>query len=138
MRLIVNHPDFPFRRETGLARAVDVTVLLLLGALVVHAVRAPSAPSPQTAAAAEPVVRQVILTIHPDGRWTLAGRLVPPDDAEAEIGRVFADRSVKVLFVEAAAARPFAEVLAAAERARAAGIRTVGFLPPTGTSNRSR
>jgi len=131
MRLIVNHRDFPFARETRLARVVDVTVLVLLAALIVHAVRERHQTSSGAPAPADggPVTRQVVLTIHPDGRWTLDGQLVPPADYEAELRRVFAGRPVKVLFVTAAGGRPYGDVRAAAERARAAGITMVGFLP---------
>lgn len=131
MRLIVDQPDFPFFRETRLARAVDVTVLVLLAALVVHTVRqAPSAsPALAIAEADGPVSHQVVLTMHPDGRWTLNGRLVPPADYETELRRVFDDRAVKLLFVAADAGTPYGDVRTAEERARGAGITTVVFLP---------
>ena len=136
MRLIVDHRDFPFRRETRVARVVDVTILLLLTAVLVQGIRSrPAGPASAAPPDEGPVATQVVLSIHADGRWTVAGQLIPPADAEAELRRLFAGRQVKLLFIEAAPGRTYGEVLAAAERARAAGIATVGILPPMSPSS---
>lgn len=134
MRLIVNHGDFPFRRDTRLGRAADIAVLAVLAVVLVTYVRSGVSDRPPVvapAAGAPAAEHQVVLHIQDDGRWTLNGQLVPPDQLGSELARVFADRPVKVLFLAASANRPYGDLLDAADRARAAGITTVGFLPPT-------
>ena len=131
MRLIVNHRDFPYPRETRVARVVDVTVLVLLGALVAHSVRDDWARDAAAALAAPRQglpSRQLVLTIQRDGRWTLNGQLVPSGAFELELGRAFAARPVKILFVAATPERSLDELADVAARARRAGV-TVGFLP---------
>jgi biopolymer transport protein ExbD len=131
MRLTTDRHRVVVPRLGQWGRWLNILILLTLTGVLVHTVRLALAHPPRDPRPASPAGRHAILTIHADGRWTLDGRLVPPDDLEVELARVFADRPVKVLFVTATPDRTYGEVLAVGERARAAGIATVGYLPPT-------
>ena len=111
---------------------IDVLLVLLMIWMVVMATRRRTSPVLLPASAGDALSsdaqRQIVLELTLAG-YQVNGQPVP----EAKLGdflrQVYADRPVKLLFVQAAASRTYQEVVAAIDLAKGAGVQLVGLVP---------
>jgi biopolymer transport protein ExbD len=92
-------------------------------------VQVPAPDSTSTAAADTRNRDQIILHVASGPVYTINHEPVATGDLEATIRQVFHDRRRKVLFVEGAEDAVYADVVAAVDMARGAGIRVIGLVP---------
>jgi len=103
--------------QQGLARGVGVQV-----------------PAPESERGPAQPVESFVLEVEPGGRYLLNRQPVAPGRPRAALAGVFAERPRKVLFVKGGEALTCAEVAAAVDASRAAGVVIVGLVPrATGT-----
>ena len=130
--------DGPDRKALGTAGTpgVDLLLVILVIAGLVQVGRMAWSALPRADAAAParldsiPAPHQVILTLQSDGTFLINGFGVDARGLGSRLRRIFADRPVKLLFVQAAPDRTFGDVQDAVRIALGAGVETVGYLPP--------
>ena len=101
--------------QQGLARGVSVQV-----------------PPPESERLPGQRVDNLVLEVEPGGRYRLDSQPVAAGALRATLAGVFAERPRKVLFVKGGEALTYAEVVAAVDASRAAGIDVVGLVPRAG------
>jgi biopolymer transport protein ExbD len=101
--------------QQGLARGVSVQV-----------------PPPESERLPGQRAENLVLEVEPGGRYRLNSRPVAAGALQATLAGVFAERPRKVLFVKGGETLTYAEVVAAVDASRAAGIDVVGLVPRAG------
>ena len=127
----------PVRSREGLATEInvlpliDVLLVLVVAFFLMQRTRmvADIQLPPPMPAADLPGERQLVLEIRADGSFTLNGQPIPDRDLDARLATIYRDRPVKLLFVKADPARPYAEVIRAIDRAKGAGVDIIGMVP---------
>lgn len=129
--------DGPDRKALGTAGtpAVDLMLVVLIlagvfqaGKLAVRAARPDATPVP-AGVDSIPAPQQIVLTLRNDGALLVNGFGIDPRGLEGRLRRIYRDRPVKLLFLEAGPDRTFGEVQNAVRAAYAAGVEQVGYLP---------
>jgi biopolymer transport protein ExbD len=122
--------------DINITPMVDVLLCLLIFTMVIQPgllkgvdVQVPAPDSPQAASVDARNRDQIILHVAAGPAYTINHEPVAAADLEARIGQVFHDRRRKVLFVEGAEDAVYADVVAAVDMARGAGIRVIGLVP---------
>ncbi len=98
--------------QQGLARGVSVQV-----------------PPPESERLPDPRTENLGLEVEPGGRYRVNSQPVAAGELRSTLTGVFAERPRKVLFVKGGVALTYAEVVAAVDASRAAGIEVVGLVP---------
>ena len=122
--------------DINITPMVDVLLCLLIFTMVIQPgllkgvdVQVPAPDSTSTAAADTRNRDQIILHVAAGPVYSINHEPVAAGDLEATIRQVFHDRRRKVLFVEGAEDAVYADVVAAVDMARGAGIRVIGLVP---------
>lgn len=72
---------------------------------------------------------QIVLEIRPDGSYRINGQPVPDALLEEQLRAIYAVRPTRLLFIKVAGERPYQEMVRAMDRARAAGVEVIGWVP---------
>ena len=123
--------------ERGWAAEINVTplidvllVLLVIFMLIPHRnifvpVNVPSEHGPSGK-----LLPPLVLQLEPDHSFALNGTIIPKPELEHRLSEVYAGRPEKVLFLRVQGNWRYAEVIEAADVARAAGVQVIGYVPP--------
>ncbi|HYH83525.1 MAG TPA: biopolymer transporter ExbD [Longimicrobium sp.] len=112
---------------------IDVLLVLLIIFMVVQQGMQKGLPvqipPPEKDQPATPQTGNIVLEVLPGGRYAINTQPVGPEGLQAAVGRVFANRPRKVLFVKAAGGMTYGEVTTAVDASRAAGVEVIGLVP---------
>jgi biopolymer transport protein ExbD len=72
---------------------------------------------------------QIVLELTADGGYAINSQPVPKDQLSTQLHAVFDPRPAKLLFIKAAPARKYGEIIEAIDVARGSGVQIVGFTP---------
>ncbi|HXE57817.1 MAG TPA: biopolymer transporter ExbD [Gemmatimonadales bacterium] len=117
-----------------LVRLVIFVLVNLLRTRLVQDTRLP----PPTSARIDGVPHPIVLELLPAGGYAINRQPVPEAELADHLRRVFAERPVKLLFIQAAPDRRYQELTDAMDLARASGVETIGIVPGSTTPSRER
>jgi biopolymer transport protein ExbD len=120
------------RGDINVTPMIDVLLVLFVVFLLAQHVRhvmPVQLPPPRLAESTGTVPRQIVLQLREDGSYAINQRPVPLGLLGRRLGELYADRPVKLLFVQAAPTRRYGEVIDAVDLARGAGVQVIGYAP---------
>ena len=119
--------------EINVTFKIDVLLVLLIIFMVVIAMGRTGVPiqipPTETATRENQQSTQIVLELRDDGSYWINGTSVAKPDLGAKIKEIFDPRPVKLMFVKPGMERIYADVIAAIDVARGAGVEVVGVTP---------
>ena len=119
--------------EINVTPMIDVLLVLLIIFMVVIAMGRTGVPiqipPTETATRENQQSTQIVLELRDDGSYWINGTSVAKPDLGAKIKEIFDPRPVKLMFVKPGMERIYADVIAAIDVARGAGVEVVGVTP---------
>lgn len=133
-----NNDDF--KAEINVTPLVDVVLVLLIIFMVVTPLLKEEVPvelplAEHSRGAEDP--SQVTISLAADGRLFVNGRNVAREDLKPDLMALYADRTDKVIFLEADRSLPHGQIVDVMDEVRAAGVSRIGVItrreaPPSG------
>jgi biopolymer transport protein TolR len=118
--------------EPNVIPMIDILLVLLIIFMITQPLTRMAmdvqVPPPVTAPPKGPST-QIVLQIAEDGSYSINGQPVPKAQLDMQIHAIFDQRPAKLLFIKAAPAIKYQEVIEAMDTARGAGIQVIGFTP---------
>jgi biopolymer transport protein ExbD len=119
--------------EISITSMIDVMMSLLIIFLVIQPAMRKGldlqVPTTDAAAGAQAPPDRLVLEVQPGPRFVLNAIPIPAERLGAGLREVFSSRARRVLFVKGGAGVRYADVLAAVDSARGAGVSVVGLVP---------
>jgi biopolymer transport protein ExbD len=120
--------------EINVTPMIDVLLVLLIIFMVVQQgmqkglpVQVPPPAKDQAPPPSKP--EQIVLEVLPGGRYAINTQPVGAEGVQGAVGRVFAGRPRKVLFVKAGEGITYGQVTSAVDASRAAGVEVISLVP---------
>ena len=134
MAISVGNNSSSFSAEPNVVPMIDILLVLLIIFMITLPlnrktlnVQIPPDDPPVQTAQANP--DQIVLDLGADGGYAINSQPVPKDQLATQLHAVFDPRPAKLLFIKAAPARKYREVIEAIDVARGSGVQIVGFTP---------
>lgn len=86
-------------------------------------------PPPETAKSDNAPSNQIVLELTADGGYAINSQPVPKAQLDAQLHVIYDPRPAKLMFIKAAPARIYQDVVEAMDIARGAGVQVIGFTP---------
>lgn len=123
--------------ERGWAAEINVTplidvllVLLVIFMLIPHRNIFVPVNVPSEHGSSSKRTAPLVLQLEPDHSFVLNGTPIPKSELERRLGKIYTERPEKVLFLQVLGSWRYGEVIEVADRARAAGVQVIGYVPP--------
>lgn len=123
-------PSGELTRDINILPLIDVLlVMIIIYLLQFRDLLFIPAQVPPPARQAPAVTTQIVLQLRADGSLAINDQPVPESQLETMLHGIYDDRPVKLLFLQAAEARRYDEVIRLMDRARGAGVKVLGWVP---------
>lgn len=134
MAMSVGNDSSNLSAEPNVVPMIDILLVLLIIFMITLPlnrkaldVQIPPPDPPVQTSNANP--DQIVLELTADGGYAINSQPVPKAQLSTQLHAVFDPRPAKLLFIKAAPARKYGEIIEAIDVARGSGVQIVGFTP---------
>ena len=132
-----------FKSDPNVVPMIDVLLVLLIIFMMqiplnrmAMDVQVPSEEKVKKAQAQQS--NQIVLELLDNGGYAINTKPVSKPGLDAELHTIYDQRPAKLMFIKAAPARKYQDVVEAMDIARGAGVQVIGFVPPTAAATAAK